>query len=247
MPTASRNLAESTSSRAVAINVGANSTLPGIRGRLWPDGSFEYIPIPEREPTDEPVPTYGDLGVEIPSDLRDVGVHLDPAFAKYPECSTYTYGDEHAVKANPLASLQAGDFVWFYASLRPVEGGPSWAPPAWGAFIIGEFCLEVDPIDPERLSSEPVSIRRRCRQNAHFRRVDPDARVILVGDPASSQLLGRPLPLSTPEAGSNPNAFVTVYSSDSGAGPWWRRVLRFSPEATSTVRDHLHGGPPHPP
>ncbi|MEF8856839.1 MAG: hypothetical protein V5A16_05395, partial [Haloplanus sp.] len=43
-------------SRAVAINVGANTTLPGFRGPVRPDGRFAYVPIPEREPTADPVP-----------------------------------------------------------------------------------------------------------------------------------------------------------------------------------------------
>ncbi len=47
--------------RAVAITVGANTSLPGFAGYVHPDGRFEYVPIPEREPVGEPVPTYADL------------------------------------------------------------------------------------------------------------------------------------------------------------------------------------------
>lgn len=34
--------------RAVAINVAANANLPGFRGPLFPDGTFECVSIPER-------------------------------------------------------------------------------------------------------------------------------------------------------------------------------------------------------
>lgn len=36
--------------RAVAINVGANTNAPGVRGLIRSDGRFEYVPIPETEP-----------------------------------------------------------------------------------------------------------------------------------------------------------------------------------------------------
>jgi hypothetical protein len=37
--------------RGVAVNVGANTNEPGFRGPIYADGSFEYVPIPERDPT----------------------------------------------------------------------------------------------------------------------------------------------------------------------------------------------------
>lgn len=228
--------------RSIAINIGANSTLPGVRGRLWPSGAFEYIPIPERKPTADPVPTYNDLGIDVPDELADDPVHLDPCFAEYPCCDSYTYGDEHPVKAGPLTSLRSGDYVWFYASLEPVNGGPAWAPPRWGAFVIGMFRLAVDPVDQDALDAADESVRRRCERNAHFRRADPDAKVILLGEPVESRLLTQALPLSTADAGTEANAYVTVLAGDSGAGPWWRRVLRFDPGGTERLRDAVDTG-----
>jgi hypothetical protein len=105
--------------RGIAINVGANTNLPGFRGPVYPDGSFVYVPIPEREPTAEPVPTYADLDLDypIPEAVADTPVHLDPQFAGYAGCDRYTYGDEHGVKAGPLSSLDPGDYLFFYATL----------------------------------------------------------------------------------------------------------------------------------
>ncbi len=115
--------------RAVAINVGANTNLPGVRGPVYPDGSFEYVPIPERKPTAEPVPTYADLdfSTTLPPDARDAPVHFDPEFAGYAGRTAHTYGDEHGVKAGPLSRLAPGDSLLFYATLerRGREGGRS--------------------------------------------------------------------------------------------------------------------------
>ncbi len=220
----------------MAINVGANSTLPGIRGRLFTDGRFEYIPIPERSQTARSVPTYGDLEVAVPEELLDTEVHLDPSFPEVPGATEYTYGDEHGVKAAPLGALDAGDMVWFYASLSPVSGSIPWSPANWGAFIIGEFRLEVDPLVSPELDAFAPSLRRRCVTNAHFARAEPDARVLLLGDPDESRLLDRAVPLSSTVGGVIPNRCVTYLSADSGRGPWWRRPLRFDPSGTSVLR-----------
>lgn len=42
------------------------------------------------------------------------------------------------------------------------------------------------------------------------------------------------MPLSS-EQGSDPDRIVTELSADSGKGPWWRRPLRFDPEATEEL------------
>lgn len=224
-------------SRAVAINVGANTSLPGFRGPIYADGEFEYVPIPEREPVGEWVPTYADLDlpIEIPDGLLDRRVHLDPAFAEYPHCETYTYGDEYAVKAGPLSALTAGDFVFFYATLSQVGEDPEpWITPEWGAYIIGSFTLSADPISGEQYLDLTAAKRTPFAENAHLRREIFDAKVLLAGDPERSGLRERALPLSA-EKGSEPNRIVTELSSDSGSGPWWRRPLRFDAEATAEL------------
>ena len=219
--------------RAVAVNVGANTNEPGFRGPVRPDGSFTFLPIPEAEPTREPVPTYGDLApsldVDLPAAVADTPVHLDPTFASYPQCEDYTYGDPHPVKAGPLGDLAAGDYVFFYATLE--VGGDAdadWLPPTWGAFVIGQFRLAREPVTPagER-SGLTATERGRFARNAHLRRADFDARVLLSGDPEASRLYDRAVPLSEPDGGTAANDLVTDLSSDSGAGPWWRRPLRF--------------------
>lgn len=225
--------------RAVAINVGANTSLPGFRGPIYPDGRFVYVPIPEREPVGEPVPTYADLDlpIEIPSPLSDREVHLDPSFAEYPRCEAYTYGDEHAVKAGPLSELEAGDVVLFYATLSTADGERKpepWITPEWGAYVIGSFTLARDPVSGEEYLALPEAERAPFSSNAHCKRETFDAEVLLAGDPERSGLRELALPLSAGQ-GSEPNRIVTELSADSGKGPWWRRPLRFDGPAAEEL------------
>jgi hypothetical protein len=225
---------------AVAINVGANTNEPGFRGPIRPDGSFTFVPIPESEPTREPVPTYGDLAPHldcpIPAAVRDRPVHLDPEFPDYPGGEAITYGDEHGVKARPLSRLSAGDRVYFYATLTVTEATPG-LPPEWGAFLIGHFELAADPVTATDDLS-PAE-RERFASNAHLKRDPPDAEVLLAGDPAGSARYDRAVPLSTPAGGTEPGPIVTDLSADSGAGPWWRRPLRFEDDDAALLRDRV--------
>lgn len=226
---------------AVAINVAANTTLPGVRGPVYPDGSFTYLPIPEREPTAEPVPTYGDLAGELalpfalPADLLDRQVHLDPSFAGYPFCDAHTYGDEHGVKAGPIAELSPGDYLLFYATLS-THGDPdrAWVLDDWGAYLVGGFRIAAVVTGDEYRDLDPED-RARYAGNAHVRREPFDAKVLVRGDPDGPGLFDRAIPLSAPEGGATANRVVTDLAGDSGKGPWWRRVMRFDAGATGEV------------
>jgi hypothetical protein len=221
--------------RSVAINVGANTTLPGVRAPVYPDGRFEYVPIPEREPTAVAPPTYADLDLEtdVPADAVDSPVHLDPEFAEYPYCDAYTYGDDYAVKAGPLSELAAGDYAFFYATLSTAGDPPDWIAPEWGAYLVGVFRLDRDPVT-DYAALDPAE-RDRFANNAHVKRETVDARVLLSGDPDESRLLDRAIPLSSRSAGADANRIVTGLSADSGKGPWWRRPLRFDESATAEL------------
>jgi hypothetical protein len=228
--------------RTVAVNVGANTNEPGFRAPVHPDGSFEFVPIPESEPTRVPVPTYADLdlSMEVPESVLDTPVHVDPEFAELPTCERYTYGDPYGVKARPLLSLRAGDYALFYATLETAnEAPPDWQPPRWGAYLVGEFRLAVDPLPGEAYRGLGAAERRPFANNAHVKRETFDARVLLHGDPGASGLYDRAVPLSAPTAGTDPNRLVTELSDDSGAGPWWRRPLRFDADATAELRSLL--------
>jgi hypothetical protein len=253
--------------RAIAINVGVNTRLPGFRAPVRPDGSFEYVPIPEREPTlpaadlERPVPTYADLDcpLSLPDDLADRRVHVDPALPDHAayDGPEYTYGDEHAIKAGPLSALEPADHLLFYATLdsaagvdSPSLGGspppagvrPAWMAPDWGAYLVATFRV-VRAVTGERYHDLESDERRRFRDNAHLKREAFDARVLVLGDPDDSRLLDAAVPLSTPSAGSEANWLVTDLSNDSGGGPWWRRPLRFGPDATERLLATVEDGP----
>ena len=223
--------------RGVAINVGANTNEPGFRGPIYADGRFEYVPIPESEPTreDVSVPTYADLDLDIEvGSVADVPVHLDPTFAGTHGATSYTYGDPHGVKAGPLLELEAGDYAFFYATLSTVGERPAeWIAPEWGAYLIGQFRLARDPIDATDGLSDLE--RSRFAHNAHCKRDPFDARVLLEGEDADSGLYDVAVPLSSPTAGVDANRLVTELSSDSGKGPWWRRPMRFDRHGVETL------------
>jgi hypothetical protein len=223
--------------RAVAINVGANTNQPGFRGPLRADGSFVYVPIPETEPTTEPVPTYGDLDLplSVAESVRETPVHLDPTFAEYPCCDRYTYGDPYGVKARPLLDLDAGDRVYFYATLDAPEDRADWMADDWGAYVVGEFELTSDPVSGDAFRDLSAAERERYAGNAHRKRDPFDAAVVLAGTD-DSRLYERAVPLSGAR-GVDANRAVTEWSADSGNGPWWRRPLRYDAAGAERLRE----------
>jgi hypothetical protein len=231
--------------QGLAINVGANTNEPGFRAPVDAYGQFDFVPIPEDEPTreDAQVPTYGDLDdaldldVDV-SEVADVPVHLDPEFDGYPFCEGYTYGDPYGAKAGPISDLEAGDFLFFYATLdTPEEDRPDWQPPEWGAFLVGHFRLARDPLGPDEFEAAGEPTKAAFANNAHLKREPFDARVLVQGDAWGSELYDVAVPLSTRTAGSEANRLVTELSADSGKGPWWRRPLRFDHDATGELLD----------
>ena len=253
--------------RAVAVNVAANTNEPGFRGPVYPDGSFAYVPIPEpaatfppdRFPVDEPLPTYADLDLpfSLPEPLRDRPVHMDPEFPGVHGREHATYGDPYAIKAAPIATLGPGDWLLFYATLalRPHDWpGPGAAGTAGvdephdvdGAAVAddlapdwGAYLFAGIRIDRVLDGPDREAAAGVVPTNAHLKREPFDARVVVAGDPDESGLLDRVVPLSTPTTGADANELVTDLSSDSGKGPWWRRPLRFDEAATATVLERV--------
>lgn len=232
--------------RSIAINVGANTNQPGVRGPVFADGTFEYVPIPEEKPTSEPVPTYADLdlAVDLPDGAADLPVHLDPEFAGYPTCERYTYGDDHGVKAGPLSKLDPGDSLYFYATLTfhgDESDAADWVTPGWGAYLVGEFRV-ARAVTGEGYEALGADERAVFANNAHVKRDPFDAKVLVEGGEAS-RLFDHAVPLSTPEAGVDANRLVTDLSNDSGKGPWWRRRLWFDETATAELRELVDAWP----
>jgi hypothetical protein len=138
------------------------------------------------------------------------------------------------VKATPLSTLSAGDRLYFYATLSPVDP-VRWQAPDWGAYLVGVMTLARDAVTGEDYRSGAAP-REPFRTNAHLRRRTFDARVLIEGDPDRSRLFDRAVPLSARDDGATANRLVTDLSVDSGRGPWWRRLLRFDPGAARRLR-----------
>jgi hypothetical protein len=117
---------------AFLANIGANASHT-VRSRLATDGSFELMPIPERERWRPPMLRFDALGRDIPKTWRRRAMHLDPDLT----CAVPTYGDNCrlAGRAFSLRSAKRGDLIVFVARLHPEGAAP-------GFYLVGR--LEVD-------------------------------------------------------------------------------------------------------
>jgi len=179
------------SMKALLLRVGIDKGCGGALAPLFADGSFEYIPIPERRDSSE-ARTFGNtVGVRtrplfiynLPKKLENAKIHFDPEF------ETFTYGDP-SIKRTYLLKLEPGDLLVFYAGLRPWDyDGDD------GLYIIGYFTVR-KIIDLRGLSEdEREYIRKRYPNNAHVKR-QPDDAVIVIGDPTKSRRLGKAVRIS---------------------------------------------------
>lgn len=149
-------------------------------------GEFAYVAIPESVPVhtglEKPYATLTNVlakfDVTLPQHLRQRDMHLDPDF-------TYlTYGDQ-GQRAKQLQATNAGDFILFYAGLKPINGGGRLVYALIGIFVVETIFLAAD-----------VPLRDRDI-NAHCRRVlKPGTSDLIVrGRTAVSGRLDRCLPI----------------------------------------------------
>ncbi|GEM_PF-423201 len=178
--------------KALLLRVGIDKGTGGTLGPIFPDGTFQYVPIPEDRPA-PPCPTYAELQASgggslarlLPPRLAHRRPHIDPDF------ETATYGDAAARKRAQLARLQAGDLLVFYSGLMP-------DPPDDGPRLHAIGYLAVKQV--HRLSAADMrrdrTLRRRFGTTAHFRRRPLDAALTLVeGWRGRSRRLDRAMPL----------------------------------------------------
>jgi len=120
--------------KAVLIRVGFDLNWGGIRGPVFNDGHFLFIPVPEdkkecgriKNPTrysDSEIPALSEY---MPNDIlksngkniriEDCIVHNDPEF------ETFTYGDHKSNgRGGAVKTLQHGDYIIFLAGLVPYK------------------------------------------------------------------------------------------------------------------------------
>ncbi len=169
----------------VLAGIGADSTNVGALAPLYDDGTFEYVPIPEKTRETRETETLGswslryddgvaaDLTTRIsPQPIHDgettlTGqaleswpLHHDPNF------EALTYG-EHRTSGyvSRLRELERDDVVGFYAGLRRPGGDRA------HRYLIGYFTVaEVATITPETPQAERERILERHAENAHAKR-----------------------------------------------------------------------------
>ena len=144
--------------KVAMLRVGIDSGSGGLQGPLFKDGSFEFIPIPDKfEKLGVNEQTYGNttgrknrkLIEYFPQARRDAmasqPIHLDPEF------ESFTYGDPTPPKAG-LRHLEKGDMLIFYCGL---EGWDQRSAPA--LYLIGYFEVlaagRADSFDEEQVQT----------------------------------------------------------------------------------------------
>jgi hypothetical protein len=180
------------------LGIGADSTNASPTPPVFPDGTFEYIPIPESQGPegtsetrtygntslrhrDAPMADYLDEIVPDPNegtryrgaDLADWPLHYDPNFA------ALTYGEttSRGAYTKILRDLDAGDVVAFYTGLRSDDDYRH-------RYIIGHFTvasvldLQRVPHDGEETrfsdlpAAEQEALMREHGANAHAKRFE---------------------------------------------------------------------------
>lgn len=148
----------------VLVRVGIDTGFGGIHSPLFPNGEFEFLPIPDSHDLDER--TYGNAKCRAgrkliqyfperkQAQMSAQSMHVDPEF------DTFTYGDPTPPKRN-LSQLKLGDLLVFYSGM---EGWGHAAPPA--LYLTGFFRVKLAGFAPE-FSRDQISAE--FSQNFHVR------------------------------------------------------------------------------
>lgn len=181
-------------SKVLLLRVGIDSGCGGTLGPIFPDGTFEYVPIPESPEYVSPRSVYyrdlparhgGTLAQYVPRRYRDAPAHYDPEF------ETFTYGDPTRNKRAQLLRLDDGDLLVFYAGLCQ-EGVRTTS----RLYIIGYFTV-ASAESVNVTNSWPPPNSSHLLGNAHLRRNRPDDGLVVVcGHARSSRLLDRAIAIS---------------------------------------------------
>ncbi|MBI4329199.1 MAG: hypothetical protein HY685_04975 [Chloroflexi bacterium] len=159
-------------SRIFLVNVGVNAS-HRVKSPLFPDGTFELLPIPEERrwwaptlpayPKLERFNTPGEsLALYVPERYRNVRVHHDPEF------ETFTYGDNPntSPRAAGLKAAGPGDCLFFLARLVPWLDGRFHDEP--GFYLVGY--LEIEEVLKDVIRFPSGREFQVFGANAHVRR-----------------------------------------------------------------------------
>ena len=207
--------------RILFLRVGMDLGYGGL-GPLFPDGTFEYVPIPENPKkassrslrfSQISARSGGSLEQFVLPRYRCASAHYDPEF------ETFTYGDPTKYKRGQLRRLMREDLLVFYAGLRPPEQRTGSR-----LYLIGYFTVQ--KIYEVTLQQPwPLPTLQHLWANAHFRRNACDPGLVVVeGSPKASRLLRIAVPLSNQRQEVLPDLQdrlgLTGSIKRAGAGRW---------------------------
>lgn len=206
--------------RLALVNIGGNDSERSCgRGPIFFDGTFKYIPIPEKEEKLKDVtfrfPKYSDLGIEnyVKDEFKRSYVHIDPNFHEM----TYGHAKRGFGYETILKNLNRGDILAFYATLDyfDKEKRPKydWINKTWGTYIIGAFTIS-GVYSQKNFLKLPYEQRSQFVSNPHFLRKNHGAYFWIAGHRNSPGLFDIAFPLD--DEGNRPNDFLKKYFTTSG-------------------------------
>lgn len=186
--------------RGILVRIGVDHSYGGWNAPVDPrDNRFTYVPIPEpqgtrfhtgcKRPYAEIKPDLDrfaeSVGQDLFQDLRcpapllKRNMHLDPDF------NELTYGDVGARRGSQIAQLENGDFLAFYAGLKPcAPTNDNLVYALVGVFIIDEVVRAIDVP------------RSRASENAHTRKTNTgESDIVVRAKPHISGRLERCIPI----------------------------------------------------
>jgi hypothetical protein len=205
------------------LRVGIDSGSGGTLGPVFRNDEFEYIPIPENDGRKSSRSVYynrlkaryhtGTLEKFVPKKYQQAAVHHDPEF------ETFTYGDPGRNKRLQLLRLIKGDYLVFYAGLKPFDfKAPN------RLYIIGYLTIDQVHEISECESWPPVKYEHLAK-NAHIRRNSYDPGLVIAQGQANySYLFKKAVPFSTEQYEVLPDITAIIGLTGSvmraGAGRW---------------------------
>lgn len=203
------------------LRVGIDRGCGGTLSPRFVGGTFEYVPIPESSEL------LTGKGVRYPELIARNGGTLDKYSGSTgpthydPEFETYTYGEPSEPKRSQLLRLSAGDRLVFYSGFQ----GPDTV--RGTCFVIGFLTVRAIHRAPINEQWPPASLAHLHR-NAHFRRKNPEATLVVVeGDQSNSRLFMTALQLSD----GNQKVLPGVMNVIGFGGSVMRAVGRWVPES----------------
>ena len=174
--------------KGLLVRIGIDLTSGGWNAPVDPTTlQFAYVPIPDGAQRPGLATPYtrvlGALApfrdARLPLALRARSMHLDPDFEHL------TYGDDGARRGRGAARLERGDFIAFYAGLRPA-----------GAATRELLYALVGFYRVREVAWVPSIPRSRWAENAHTRRAEHSASDVVVrAEPSGSGRLRRCIPV----------------------------------------------------